>query len=53
MTAAQNKANIDWRRGGSLSDNPYDHGTKEYDEYMMAMARLQNDNFRNEMGAWV
>ncbi len=37
-----------FRDGGNLGDNPYPAGSKEHDEFMWAMHKLQAIEFKNE-----
>jgi hypothetical protein len=52
----QGKAKRDFKDGLGLDSNPYQQGSKEREQYMLAMGKLQYDEFvveQNELRAGV
>lgn len=45
---AKTRAAHDFNKGLGLSDNPYPKGSKDYEMYMLEMARLENEEFNRE-----
>jgi len=36
------EAQKQWQRGGNLDSNPYPKGSKQYDDYLWEMGKLEN-----------
>lgn len=42
-------ARLHWMQGGELADNPYPQGSMERESYMLAMSKLQDQEFQQEL----
>lgn len=49
LSNPQAQAQIDFRQGLGLNDNPYPKDSKDYESYMLAMGKMQHEEFKAEL----